>query len=65
MFSHKNRLMEAIQMSTHNIPFSLSKENHPSLSKICYDFKNEFETAVVEERSVVEPLKVYCIVKYF
>ena len=29
--SHQNRLIEAILMSTHSIPFSI-KENHPKLS---------------------------------
>ena len=43
------------------------KENHPTLSQICsYGIfskgpKNEFETAVVNELSMFEPLKVYCI----
>ena len=43
------------------------KENHPKLSQICnYGIcskgpKNEFETAVVNELSVFEPLKFYCI----
>ena len=42
------------------------KENHPKLSQICsYGIctkgpKNEFETAVVYEPSVFEPLKFYC-----
>ena len=53
---------------THNIPFSIYiKEIHPKLSQICsYGiffkvFKNEFETAMVNEPSVFEPLKVYYI----
>ena len=57
-------------MSTHNIPFSKQKENHPKLSQI-YSYgifskglMNEFETAVVNEPSVFEPLKVYCIYSY-
>ena len=43
------------------------KENHPKLSQICnYGIcskgpKNEFETAVVNEPSVFEPPKFYCI----
>ena len=43
------------------------KENHPKLLQICnYGIsskgpKNEFETAVVNEPSVFEPLKFYCI----
>ena len=53
-------------MSTHNIPFSILKGNHPKLSQICSyrifpkRLVNEFETAVVNEPSV-EPLIVYCI----
>ena len=56
-----------------NIPFSIKKnqkkkkqENHPKLSQICSygifskGLKNEFETAVVKEPSVFEPLKFYC-----
>ena len=44
------------------------KENHPKSSQICnYGIrskgpKNEFEAAVVNEPSVFEPLKFYCIV---
>ena len=43
------------------------KENRPKLSQICnYGIcskgpKNEFQTAVVNEPSVFEPLKLYCI----
>ena len=42
------------------------KENHPKLSQICsYGIcfkgpKNEFETSVVNEPSMFEPLKFYC-----
>ena len=52
-------------MSTHNIPFSIQKKNHTELSRICSyrifsnGLKNEFETAVVNEPSVFEPLKFY------
>ena len=59
----------AILMSTHNIPFSIQK-NHPKFFQICSDgifskeLKNEFETAVVSESSVFEPLKFYSIYKY-
>ena len=53
-------------MSTHNMPFiNIRKENHPRLSKSMSFFsqglKNEFETAMVNEPSVFEPLKFYCI----
>ena len=43
------------------------KENHPKLSQICNygicskEPKNQFETAVVNEPSVFEPPKFYCI----
>ena len=53
-------------MSTHNIPFSTYiKENQPKLSQICSylifskGLKDEFETAVVNEQSVFEPMKIY------
>ena len=66
MCSHQNRLNEAILMSTQNIPLlNTKKENHPKLSQICiYGIyskgpKNEFETAMVNEPSVFEPLKFY------
>ena len=54
-------------MSTYNILFQDKKENHPKLSQICnYGIcskgpKNEFETTMVKEPSVFEPLKFYCI----
>ena len=57
-----------ILMSTHNIPFSIFKRKSVYiLSYICYygifswGLKNEFETAVVNEPSMFEPLKFYCI----
>ena len=55
-------------MSTHKIPFlNIKKETSLKLSQICNcgicskGLKNEFETAVVNEPSVFEPLKFYCI----
>ena len=54
-------------MNTHNIPFPYEQETHHKLSHICRyglfskGLKNEFETAVVNEPSVFEPLKFYCI----
>ena len=52
-------------MITHNIPFSVLKRlNYPksaAMSLFSYGLKNEFETAVVNEPSVFEPLKFYCI----
>ena len=54
-------------MSTHNIPFSRQKKkitlNYPKSAtvRICSTgLKNEFETAMVNEPSVFEPLKFYC-----
>ena len=46
--------------------FNIKKENHTKLSQICsqgifaWGLKNGFETAVVNEPSVFEPLKFYC-----
>ena len=54
-------------MRTHNIPFSICKGKIPKIipSLQLWDFskglKIEFETAVVNEPSVFEPLKFYCI----
>ena len=54
-------------MSTRNYHFQYIKENQLKLSKICSfciffnGLKDEFETAVVNEQSVFEPLKFYCI----
>ena len=55
-------------MSTHNIyHFQYKIENHPKLTQsaamgfISKGLKNDFETAVVNEPSVFEPLKFYCI----
>ena len=71
MCSHSNRLVEAILMRIHNIPFlNIKKENHPKLSQICnYGIcykgpKNESETAVVNEPLVFKPLKFYCTLKF-
>ena len=54
-------------MSTYNIPFfQYEKEKHPKLFQTCSygvvskGLKGEFETAVVTEPSVFEPLKFYC-----
>ena len=52
---------------TQDTIFIIKKEYHIKLSRICrYEsfskgLKNEFETAVVNEPSVFEPLKFYCI----
>ena len=56
-------------MTTHDIPFAIHKKigvNHPTYAAIGFsqrDSKDEFETAVVNEPSVFEPLKFYCTVK--
>ena len=56
--------------SNENTQYTISqykKEIHPELSQICNywicskGLKNEFEPAVVNEPSVFEPLKFYCI----
>ena len=52
---------------TQNTISQYEKENHPTLSQFCsYGIfsrgpKNEFETAMVNEPSVFEPLKFNCI----
>ena len=49
------------------IIFNMKKEKHLKLSQICScgifskGLKKEFETDVVNEPSVFEPLKFYCI----
>ena len=59
---HRGDSNECIQ----NTIYQYKKENHPILCKICdygicsTGLKNEFETAVVNEPSVFEPLKFYC-----
>ena len=69
MCFHLNRLMEAILMSTCNIPFSIYKRksaylNHTKSAANGFFFKelkDKVERAVVNEPSVFEPLKFYCI----
>ena len=47
--------------------FNMFTKNHPKLPEVCsYEIfskglKNEFETAKVNEPSVFEPLKFYCM----
>ena len=55
-------------MSTHDIPFSIQKKklslNYTKSTAMWFFFKglkNEFDTAVVNEPSVFEPLKFYWI----
>ena len=51
---------------TQNTVFNINTKNHPNLSQICsYEIfakglKNEFDSAVVNESTVFEPLKCYC-----
>ena len=58
-------------MYTHKIPFSISKKkntlNYPNSAAMgfCFELKNEFKTAVVNEPSVFEPLKFYCILVFY
>ena len=53
-------------MSSHIIQFFNVKTKHPKLSQICNcgicskGLMNEFETAVVNEPPVFEPLKFHC-----
>ena len=56
-------------MSTHNIPFFNMKITikYPKSAAMGFFHKgldNEFETAVVNELSMFEPLKVYCYCTY-
>ena len=52
---------------TQHTIFNIKKVNHPKLSQICScgifskGLKNKFKTAVVNDPSVFEPLKFYCI----
>ena len=54
-------------MSTHKYHFQYKIENHFKLTQICSygifskGLKNDFETAVVNEPSVFELSKFYCI----
>ena len=49
--------------------FNINIKNYPKLSKICSygifskELKNKFETAMVNESSVFESLKFYCIMR--
>ena len=69
--SNENCLIEAILISTHNLPFSIQKKKKKKrkspkiilnlqLREVSKGLKNEFETVVVNEPSMFEPLKVYC-----
>ena len=57
-------------MSTHNIPFTIKKKitlNYPKYAAMEFCSKGpkkEFETAKVNEPSLFEPLKFYCIRYY-
>ena len=62
-----SELEEAILMSTHNIQFHHKIRKFPkyfffwSFRKNFVGTKNEFELAMVNEPSVFEPLRFYCI----
>ena len=60
MFSLESPQRGDFNEYTQYIISQYKKENHPNCSK---GPKNEFETAVVNEPSVFEPLKFYCILK--
>ena len=47
-------------MSTYNIPFSTKIISNLQLWDFSLGLKNKFETIVVNEPSVFEPLKFYC-----
>ena len=67
MFSFESPHQGDSNQNTKYTIFNMKKENHTKLSQICSyrifskGLKNEFETAVVNESSVFEPLKFYCI----
>ena len=53
---------------TYNIPFSIKRKkitlNYPTSAAMGFcskGLKNKFETAMINEPSVFEPLKFYCI----
>ena len=60
---------DSIEYTQYTI-FNMKKEEHHTLSQICSygifskGLKNEFETSVVNEPSVFEPLKFNCILYY-
>ena len=64
-------IIEATLMSAHNIPFSITKKNkitqsyHKSATMGLFptDSRTSFTTAVVNESSLFESLKVYCVSK--
>ena len=54
-------------MSTHNIPCSIYNEIQLKLSQICsyvifLELKHEFETAMINESTVSEPLKCSTVI---
>ena len=68
MCTNKNRLIEAILTSTHNIHFQ-NKVRALELSHIYLSAVNDLRTssnkkAVVNELSVFEPLDFHCMVVY-
>ena len=68
MCTHLNRLTEAILKNTHNIPLPIQKKKitlNLQLRQFFLGTQEEFETAVVNEPLVFEPLKFYCICSVF
>ena len=64
---HRGDSNEYTQYTKINIKKKKITLNYPKYNNVCnygdfsYRLKNEFETAVVNQPSVFEPLKVYCI----
>ena len=67
MFSIESPYRGDSNENTQYTVYNINTKNHSKLSQVCsYEIfskglKNEFETAVVNESSVFEPLKFYCI----
>ena len=67
VFSLESPLQGHFSEYTQYIIFNIKKENHSKLSQICSQaifskgLKNKFETAMIKEPSVLEPLKFYCM----
>ena len=54
--------LESLHRCTHNIPFSIYKKNQlKAIGFFSKGLKDKFERVVVNEPSVFEPLKFYCM----
>ena len=60
--SNKNTQYTIFNMNKKN---TLNYPKSAAMGFFSYGLKNEFETAVVNEPSVFEPLKFYCIMSCF